>query len=845
MNKAPDGSSPEQAILLDTMDFEISELMFTPYRPAPQIKADIKHLELNLSFGLLEKEVYGKAKLDISAYASDIDTIQLDAKNFEIKSIFIAQKDTVYKPDFAYDGNMITLPLISKLSTKELVKVTIEYTARPTEIVTDEGSAIQSNQGLYFINTDRSIADKPLQIWSQGEPESNSTWFPSIDKPHEKFSQEIFLTVDTTFKTISNGKLMYSDLHNDGTRTDYWKQELEHSNYLVMIAVGEFEEVRDHWKNKDVFYYVDEKYAPFAMDIFGNTPEMLTFYSQKLGFEYPWDKYHQVVVKDFVSGAMENTSAVIHGDFVQLTKRELIDNSQEDVIAHELFHHWFGDIVTCETWSQITLNEGFATYGEYLWKTYKYGAEEARHHLNNDLKAYLGEAKNKPKHLIRFHYDKIDDVFDSHSYQKGGRVLHMLRLEVGDDLFFKALSNYLHQYQYKTAEIEDLRMVFEHTTGLDLKWFFDQWYQGVGHPKMESKSTFDQESNTLKIEFTQTQPENWPTFSLHIPVAIAQGDSFQIKNLWLDSRNKTFEIALNEMPSWFVVDPYSDMLWENTETKDSIFWANQLRVAPSFLARNKALIELYSTYESQRLDYLTLAMRDPFWATQALALSAITSKYYNEALSNEIQKIAKTNANSTVRAQAIIALDSLHLTDSNYVRPFIEGMADSSFLVLKYSLNALADRDACLAAELCAPLADLEEGNLTHFISKAYGQCGEDEYARYFIEKLAKASSVESFILSNDFVKFCFNNGKEKHFRELYKAVKPLALEGDSWYSRFGAIKALESALAFYDGELQELERKTEQDAAITEQIAQYRSMKAEINAVLAEAKAKNDEFMD
>src|SRR5690606_29186550 len=197
------------------------------------------------------------------------------------------------------------------------------------------------------------------------------------------------------------------------------------------------------------------------------------FFSEKLGVEYPWDKYHQIVVRDYVSGAMENTGAVIFGDFVYKNKRELLDANDQSIIAHELFHHWFGDLVTAESWSNLTLNESFANYSQYLWDEHRFGLDEADYQAEGEADGYYQTGQSQGYHdLVWFDYDNKEQMFDGHSYNKGGRILHMLRNYIGDDAFFKALNIYLTQNKFKAAEFHQLRLAFEEVTGEDLNWFF-------------------------------------------------------------------------------------------------------------------------------------------------------------------------------------------------------------------------------------------------------------------------------------------------------------------------------------------------------------------------------------
>ena len=233
-------------------------------------------------------------------------------------------------------------------------------------------------KGMYFINPRGEEKDKPTQIWTQGETESSSAWFPTIDKTNQRCTQELTVTVENKYVTLSNGKLMSQKKNTDGTRTDYWKMDLPHAPYLFFLGVGEYAVVKDKWRDKEVNYYVEKEYAPVAKKIFGNTPEMMTFFSKITGVDYPWVKYSQITGRDYVAGAMENTTATIHQESAQQDARELVDgNSWEGTIAHELFHQWFGDYVTTESWSNLTLNESFADYSQTLWDEYKYGKDEA------------------------------------------------------------------------------------------------------------------------------------------------------------------------------------------------------------------------------------------------------------------------------------------------------------------------------------------------------------------------------------------------------------------------------------------------------------------------------------
>ena len=339
---------------------------------APRVH-DLLHTRLDLSFDWEQEMVIGEAMLRLTPIFRPSDKVLLDAKNFTINSITDGEgQELTY--EYTGDKQRITVLLPREYKRGEEYELLFDYTAVPSE--SGGSAAITSDKGLFFINPRGEEGDdKPRQIWTQGETENNSRWFPTIDKPNERTTQEMYLTVAEQYETLSNGTLVSSTPNGDGTRTDYWKMDLPHAPYLFMLTVGDFEIVEDQeWNGIPVNYYMEKEWADHAKAIYPYTREMLGFFSSLTGVEYPWPKYSQVAVRDFVSGAMENTSAVIFGEFMHGTERSLIDvDRNEKIVAHEMFHHWFGDLVTCESWANLTLNEGFANYSEYLWMEEKHG----------------------------------------------------------------------------------------------------------------------------------------------------------------------------------------------------------------------------------------------------------------------------------------------------------------------------------------------------------------------------------------------------------------------------------------------------------------------------------------
>ncbi|RYG31934.1 MAG: M1 family peptidase, partial [Chitinophagaceae bacterium] len=419
------------------------------------------------------------------------DSLRLDAKGMEIKEVALVKGTSKSPLKYEYDGMQLNIKLDKTYTRDEKYTLYFDYVSKPDDLKVEGSAAITDAKGLYFINPKGEEKNKPTQIWTQGETEASSVWFITIDKPNQKTTQEISMTVPSKYVTLSNGLLATQKKNTDGTRTDTWKMNQPHAPYLFFMGVGEYSVVKDMYKGKEVSYYVEKEYEPYARGIFGNTPEMIKFFEEKLGVAYPWDKYAQIVGRDYVSGAMENTTATLHQESAYQNGRELVDgNVWEETIAHELFHHWFGDLVTAESWSQLTVNESFANYSEYLWNEYKFGKDAADEHHFQDMQGYLMSGSEK-KNLVRHHYNNKEDMFDAVSYNKGGRILHMVRNYVGDDAFYASLKNYLNTNKFKTGEAEQLRLSLEEMTGKDMNWFFNQWYYSAGHPKLKINYNYD------------------------------------------------------------------------------------------------------------------------------------------------------------------------------------------------------------------------------------------------------------------------------------------------------------------------------------------------------------------
>lgn len=783
---------PTNFVELDTITIS-SDSEREIYRASEKRINDVLHTKLEVSFDWDSAYLYGKANLTLKPYFYPTDSLVLDAKGFQIHEVALVDKIGKKSPlKYVYDDSFLKINLGKTYTSADTYKVFIDYTAMPNKLEESGSSAITSEKGLYFINNDGADPNKPKQIWTQGETESSSCWFPTIDSPNEKTTQEIYITVDSNYATLSNGELMFQSENEDGTRTDYWKQKLPHAPYLFMMAVGEFAIAKDNWRGKPVHYYVEKKYADVAKEIYPNTVEMLEFFSTKLGYDYPWDKYHQIVVRDYVSGAMENTGAVIFGDFIQGDKRFLIDNAGEDIVAHEMFHHWFGDLVTCESWSNLPLNESFATYGEYLWNEYKYGKDQADYHNNGDLRVYLMQSRVNKETLIRFNYENEMEMFDSHSYQKGGRVLHMLRNYVGDDAFFAGLKLYLHDNEFQTVEIHNLRLAFEEVTGEDLNWFFNQWFLSAGHPIIEIEKAFDSSKLTVTIKQTQDGPNVPEIFEIPTKIDIVQANGLiRIENVRITKRTQVVEIPLSNAPLLVNFDTDKVLLGEieqNYEKSEAVILYNN---ANHFLDKVEAIKLIKNKKDSSAFDLIEKAMSDEFWYIRNSAIQAVKKLAGERPTSTltMLKKIAATDEKSSNRASAISAI-SMYFNEEVELSFLEERKSDSSYNVVSSVLDAVHKKDEAKGMELAEQLEKEDNASILSTVANIYASNGNPEKQAFFEEALKNASGFGKYGLMNsygDFLDKQDNAAIEKALPTLIENSKGTGM----WFVRMAGLNSI------------------------------------------------------
>jgi len=763
---------------------------------------DLLHTKLDLRFDWENEQVLGKATLKMKPYFYPTDSVTLDAKNFEFHQVAFAGKDAPLQ--YEYDGQQIVIDLGREYTRDEEYEIFIDYTASPNE--TGGSAAITSDKGLYFIDPRDEDTQKPTQIWTQGETEHNSKWFPTIDKPNERSTQEIYVTVPDEFETLSNGLLLSSEENADGTRTDYWKMDQPHAPYLFMLAIGDFAIVKETWENIPVEYYVEPEYEEHARAIFPYTPEMLTFFSEILDLKYPWQKYSQVVVRDYVSGAMENTTAVIFGEFMQQTERELIDVlDNEKIVAHEMIHHWFGDYVTTESWANLTMNEGFANYSEYLWLEYKYGADEADYHLLNEWSGYFNSAQGNMHPLIHFGYDDKEDMFDAHSYNKGGAVLHMLRNYVGDDAFYTALNKYLEENAYSAVEAHDLRLAFEEVTGEDMNWFWNQWFFSQGHPELEVYYNYNDTLQQASVTVVQTQsPEGGtpPIYQIPTAIDIYTAEGKERHHVRVTKREQTFTFDVPQAPKLMTFDADRTLLGKIQEDKDENAYAYQFRNAPKFLDRYEAMQNL--AYSDQAEAIFKEALEDEFWVIRAIAVDFVEDNT-DATVMEHLRDLAKNDPHSTVRATAIGKLATLQ--DEQVVdiaEHIIEN--DRSYTTISVALESLIELDSAAALQYAEKLENVESDEIKAAVSTIYANSGDPKYLPYFEENFNSVDGFSVVSLMESYQMLAADADAETAMNAMTK-LKDIATDmSQSLWRRFGATRAINTMASYYEEQAANIE---------------------------------------
>ncbi|HEY5949793.1 MAG TPA: M1 family aminopeptidase [Kofleriaceae bacterium] len=653
------------------------EFAFPGTRPrfAPDRVVDIQHIALVLDVDPTKRSVTGTATLRAMVIAPNTKVVELDAVELMIEKVSAGGKPAAFR----YDGKRLRVELPTPLAAGAELTLAVDYKGAP-------------RRGLYFVGPDEGYPDKPVQVWTQGQDEDSRYWFPCFDAPSEKATSEVKVSVPASMFALSNGTLV-SDKTSGGKRTLHWRLDVPHSCYLVTLAVGDFGTVETKWRDTPVIYYVQRGLEEAAERTLARTPQMLELFSQRFGVPYPYPRYAQVFVADFIFGGMENTSATTLTDTVLIDERASIDYDIDSLVAHELAHQWFGDLVTCRDWGEGWLNEGFATYAEYIWREHHEGRDAADLELEEWADSYFGEDASRYRRTIATKlYDEPIDIFDHHLYEKGGRVLHMLRGVLGDDAFYKTLAHYLGKHRHGLVESRDLARAVEDATGKVVDWFFSQWViDGAGHPELDIHLRWDPDTQlaTVSVEQTQRSDNRTPVFRLPTTMRFRVGDKDVDVPLEIVDQKQIFHIRLETEPSQAIFDPGRALLAARKIDKPEPVWINELASATLAIDRAAAAQALARRGSPAAEQALATALeKDKFWAVRgssALALAVIRTATARDRL------IKRLKGEVHPRARRIIARalgDFTHDAAAGAALATVVDKGDASYFV---------EAEACLA----------------------------------------------------------------------------------------------------------------------------------------------------
>ncbi len=569
---------------------------------------DVRHIKVQVTLDVAGKSVSGVATHTIAPLSDGVRWVEFDAIEMQIEGVTAGK---VAAP-FEYDGRKLRFDIGAGRKRGQEVVVAVNYRATP-------------RLGLYFIAPDEGYPEKPAQVWSQCQDEDTRYWIPCFDYPNQKQTTEMIATVPGAWYALSNGRLLQEKKNRDGTKTFHWHQDRPHSTYLITLAAGEFSRIDASRDDLTIDYFVEAKDVDDASRTFVNTPAMISLFERVTGVPFPWAKYSQIVVRDFVFGGMENTSATTMTENILLDSKAARDYSSDDLISHELAHMWSGDLLTCRDWSHGWLNESFATFFEFLWRDEHVGVDEYRHGLIENTEIYLGERYRRP--IVTNVYHEPIDIFDRHLYEKGSLVLNTLRGVLGDEAFFRSLQRYFRDNQERSVITQDLANAIEAETGRNLDWFFDQWVYRPGHPDFKVSWSWDDATNAATVTVRQTQKTDDGTPVFRVPVTIdfrkgrGRPQSFQVE---VTASEHTFVFPLKSKPDLCRFDPYNRVLKTLDFEKSLGEWRLQLKLDDDIAGRIAAAEALGKKGGSEAVRALDEAVAgDRFWAVQAAAAKSL------------------------------------------------------------------------------------------------------------------------------------------------------------------------------------------------------------------------------
>ena len=691
---------------------------FPPTQNIPSHDYDMRDISLNLRFDWDKEQAIGTETFTFAPLVKDLRRLVLDAAYMDFASVKLSSgKPLQFK--FDQQQEKLSIDLDRAYQPSDEVTLLINYhTIQPSA----ERRSVNGGGGLTFIKPTTEDPKRPKQIWSQGESEYNHYWFALFDHPNDFFTSEVYATVEKPLSVISNGKLLETKENSDGTRTFHWKIAAPHASYLSSIIVGEYVPVTGEYAGIPVITYVYPNELEEGKVTAARLPDMVRFFSEKTGVKYPYEKYAQTVARDF-NGGMENISATTQYDVMIHDARTELDQTSDSLQSHELAHQWFGDYVTCRHWSDIWLNESFATYFQALWDEHSLGRDDF---LYSDVKSnqdqyYNTWAQGSRRPIVTKNYENPDAVFDTYAYPRGGAVLHMLRTYLGDENWWRAINHYLTKYAHQPVQTEQFRIAIEEATGQPMDWFFDEWVYKMGHPVFRVTQDYDAAAKALKLTVRQEQKpdENsqYPQvgfFQTPVDIEIGTATNTRVERVRIEPREEqTFTFPVDGQPLLVNFDYQDTLIKELTFEKTPEQLAYQLSHDQDVLGRLWALNQLTprmkdkATPDADReriAGQIAAALTgDKFWALRFEAANALNNVPGDPA---RMALLAATkDQKPRVRARALRSLASLK--DEKLAGTFQQFLNDQSYAVIAQAAWGLGMTKSGTAYDALVKLIDV------------------------------------------------------------------------------------------------------------------------------------------
>jgi aminopeptidase N len=762
---------------------------------------DLQHSRIILRFDVDQKKVIGEVIHTVSTLRGDTSKIEFDSVGLTIQSVTVNKAPAKFETTAA----KLVVP-VSAGKVGDKFDIDIRYEGKPTK-------------GLYFILPDKDYPNRPTQIWTQGESEDTRYYLPTYDYPNDRLTTETVLTVPASWLTVSNGKLVGVTNAANNMKTWTWRESVASSTYLITVVAGEFDEVKDSLRNLPVTYYAPKGRGDRLPINYSRTPAMIELFNKKYGVDYPWEKYAQVMVDDFVAGGMENSSATTNTSSSLVNPKLAAEfaTGQDDLISHELTHQWFGDYVTCKDWGNIWLNEGFATFGETVWTENHFPKDQSEYQRWTDARHWFASSNLYSKPIVRYDFDDSSE-FDGNAYGKGGWVLYMLRHQLGEEAFNRGIKHYLEVNHGRNVVTADLVKAVEESTNTDVDQFFNQWVYGAGAPKLDISYAYDNSKNQVALTVKQTQKVQGYVGVFRVPaeVEITTDAGAHLYPIVVSKPTETFSLPASSEPLMVLFDKGGHILKKADFHKEKKEWLYQLKNAADFSDRADAAVALRSLKDDAahadgkteaKNDDVIAALADAAGNDKAWGVRAVAAESLGEiggpVAAKKLIAALDSAKEPWLRARMVAALGNLK--DDKDVLAKLQNVAehDSSYRARATALQALGKLKAPNAfAILNAAIAeDSPDDFLRNAALRSLGPLGDEKAVPVLREWVVPGKTMETrqaaiFSLARlqkdnkEITTQIASYLPEKHFEIRMAAVSALGARGDA-----SAIPALEQLL--------------------------------------------------